>query len=200
SNKVNSNYYMELKGLKRASDSLRRCGLYLARSVHLQIQKWIRENFPGTVHYFDVSMKKKLHALSKEKACNIVCKWMKSITNHLYWSAESSQGEDSSMIVTKWTLSPMLRTFILDMVTSTGSAQTVPLNPENGLKGLKGSCQNVRHSSKQETVDIKKLSTVFQTSYLVSFHSVINHFAPKYDSIFLSRTNVLPVPDISTFQ
>ncbi|WAR00720.1 hypothetical protein MAR_025092 [Mya arenaria] len=181
---------MELEGLKRATDSLRRCGLSLAEIItdrHLQIQKWIRENLPGTVHSFDVwhigkAVKKKLLALSKEKDCNIVCKWMKSITNHLYWSAASSQGEEGSMIAAKWT---SVVNHVQDIHTGHGDLYQQcthgPLEPREWLK--KGS----KAAAKMEDIllnkrlckDIKKLSTGFQTSTLESFHSVINHFAPK---------------------
>ncbi|XP_052783526.1 uncharacterized protein LOC128219672 [Mya arenaria] len=190
SNEVKSSYHMELEGLKRATDSLRRCGLSLAEIItdrHLQIQKWIRENLPGTVHSFDVwhigkAVKKKLLALSKEKDCNIVCKWMKSITNHLYWSAASSQGEEGSMIAAKWT---SVVNHVQDIHTGHGDLYQQcthgPLEPREWLK--KGS----KAAAKMEDIllnkrlckDIKKLSTGFQTSTLESFHSVINHFAPK---------------------
>ncbi|XP_052813268.1 uncharacterized protein LOC128240615 isoform X1 [Mya arenaria] len=190
SNEVKSSYHMELEGLKRATDSLRRCGLSLAEIItdrHLQIQKWIRENLPGTVHSFDVwhigkAVKKKLLALSKEKDCNIVCKWMKSITNHLYWSAASSQGEEGSMIAAKWT---SVVNHVQDIHTGHGDLYQQcthgPLEPREWLK--KGS----KAAAKMEDIllnkrlckDIKNLSTGFQTSTLESFHSVINHFAPK---------------------
>ncbi|WAR27817.1 hypothetical protein MAR_013521 [Mya arenaria] len=176
--------------VQRATDSLRRCGLSLAEIItdrHLQIQKWIRENLPGTVHSFDVwhigkAVKKKLLALSKEKDCNIVCKWMKSITNHLYWSAASSQGEEGSMIAAKWT---SVVNHVQDIHTGHGDLYQQcthgPLEPREWLK--KGS----KAAAKMEDIllnkrlckDIKKLSTGFQTSTLESFHSVINHFAPK---------------------
>ncbi|XP_052767644.1 uncharacterized protein LOC128208215 isoform X2 [Mya arenaria] len=190
SNEVKSSYHMELEGLKRATDSLRRCGLSLAEIItdrHLQIQKWIRENLPGTAHSFDVwhigkAVKKKLLALSKEKDCNIVCKWMKSITNHLYWSAASSQGEEGSMIAAKWT---SVVNHVQDIHTGHGDLYQQcthgPLEPREWLK--KGS----KAAAKMEDIllnkrlckDIKKLSAGFQTSTLESFHSVINHFAPK---------------------
>lgn len=47
------------------------------------------------------ALTKKVDAMSKEKNCNKVKMWQKSIKNHLYWSASgSSNGEET---VAKWT-------------------------------------------------------------------------------------------------
>lgn len=48
---------MEKKGLERAIQWLQVHELQVGTIVtdrHLQIQKWIRENLPDTVHYYDV--------------------------------------------------------------------------------------------------------------------------------------------------
>ena len=45
---------------------------------------------------------KKLDALAKIKDCSIISKWKQSITNHMYWSAGSTQDNDGDMIVAKW--------------------------------------------------------------------------------------------------
>ena len=50
------------------------------------------------ISYFDfvlLGLKKKLIALSREKDCEDLAKWTKSLTNHLYWvSISTSEGED----------------------------------------------------------------------------------------------------------
>jgi hypothetical protein len=79
----------------------------LVTDRHPQIQKWLRENQPTTRHLFDVwhvakGLKKKLEALSKEKDCGEVKAWIKSITNHLYWSAASTPDQNGDVIVAKW--------------------------------------------------------------------------------------------------
>jgi hypothetical protein len=59
-------------------------------------------------HHSDCGMpqisgvKKKLMALAKEKECQDVSKWIKSITNHLYWTAASSREGDGELMVSKW--------------------------------------------------------------------------------------------------
>lgn len=57
SNEVKSSYHMELEGLRRIVARLQKEGLSLAEIItdrHLQIQKWVREQLPGTKHSFDV--------------------------------------------------------------------------------------------------------------------------------------------------
>ena len=45
-------------------------------------------------------IKKKTSRLAKTKECSIIGEWIKSITNHLYWStATASDGDD---IVRRW--------------------------------------------------------------------------------------------------
>ncbi|WAR21223.1 hypothetical protein MAR_015197, partial [Mya arenaria] len=175
---------MELEGLKRATDSLRRCGLSLAEIItdrHLQIQKWIRENLPGTVHSFDVC--------EKEAPCTVQGK---RLQHSLQVDEEYHQspllvsriipGRGGSMIAAKWT---SVVNHVQDIHTGHGDLYQQcthgPLEPREWLK--KGS----KAAAKMEDIllnkrlckDIKKLSTGFQTSTLESFHSVINHFAPK---------------------
>ena len=47
-------------------------------------------------------LKKKLLALSKEKDCDELHKWIKSITNHLYWVAASTPTADGQLMTQKW--------------------------------------------------------------------------------------------------
>ena len=52
---------------------------------------WI--NFPG--------IKKKVLALAKREECGIIGEWSKSIVNHMYWCAASSD-DNEEMIKDKW--------------------------------------------------------------------------------------------------
>ena len=49
-----------------------------------------------------IGFRKKIEALSKEKGCEIVGEWQKSLLNHLYWSVSSTQDGDGDMIKAKW--------------------------------------------------------------------------------------------------
>jgi len=41
-------------------------------------------------------------ALSNEKDCKDLTPWIKSVINHLYWTAASSYGENPEVILAKW--------------------------------------------------------------------------------------------------
>ena len=47
-------------------------------------------------------VRKKLEKISKRKDCEIIAEWMKSIINHLYWCALSTEDGNSAMIEAKW--------------------------------------------------------------------------------------------------
>ena len=99
---------------------------------HRAIGKWIRTALPTTEHVYDVwhiakgmythmhnvyvtlnvsvhvflhwniGLKKKLVALSKERDCALVGEWIRSIINHLYWCASSTPDGNGDIIVAKW--------------------------------------------------------------------------------------------------
>ena len=47
-------------------------------------------------------LKKKLFAISKEKDCGELQQWIKSIINHLYWTAATSEGLEADVILARW--------------------------------------------------------------------------------------------------
>lgn len=57
--------------------------------------------FPAIEH-ISSGLKKKLFALSKEKECSEVTPWIKSLVNHLYWTAASSANESCDETFPKW--------------------------------------------------------------------------------------------------
>ena len=44
------------------------------------------------------ALKKKVNALAKEKDCELVGEWKRSLVNHLYWSAVSTPDGNGDMI------------------------------------------------------------------------------------------------------
>ena len=46
--------------------------------------------------------RKKLDKLGKQKNCEIVTEWQKSIINHLYWCVSSTPADDGELITAKW--------------------------------------------------------------------------------------------------
>ena len=49
-----------------------------------------------------IPFRKKIEALSKEKECELVGEWKKSMINHLYWSSVSTPDGDGDLIQAKW--------------------------------------------------------------------------------------------------
>lgn len=106
SNEVGGSYHMEKEGLTRSLALLESRDVKLDCIItdrHPQIQKFLRERI--ITHYYNVwhmakGTSKKLEALSKQKDCEKVKKWMKSINNHIYWTAAiSTSGPER---IAKW--------------------------------------------------------------------------------------------------
>ncbi|KAK3731987.1 hypothetical protein QZH41_013225 [Actinostola sp. cb2023] len=191
SNEVKGSCHMELEGLKKSLDSLKRKHMTIKVIVsdrHSMVQKYLRESWPSIIHYYDVwhiakGLKKKLTALSNTKGCELVGKWIKSITNHLYWVASTSNG-DGELAVAKWE-------------SLMGHIQNIHKNHPNS-KFQKCTHRKLKRmwlkpgTSDEVTVklsqiidkstmrrDVAKMSPIGQTSALEGYHSLVNHFAPK---------------------
>ncbi|XP_028516392.1 uncharacterized protein LOC114575539 [Exaiptasia diaphana] len=101
---------MECEGIKRSLEKLKKLKIkvhVLVTDRHLMIAKYIRENWATIKHFFDVwhvakGLKKKLTVLGNKKGNELVHVWIKSITNHLYWVADSSNGDDGDLALAKW--------------------------------------------------------------------------------------------------
>ncbi|KAK3107593.1 hypothetical protein FSP39_017919 [Pinctada imbricata] len=195
SNEVGGSVQMEKEGLRRSMLQLQSKNIKIDTFVsdrHPQINKWVRENMEGTTHYFDVwhvakGLKKKLFALSQQKECSDLQRWIKSIINHLYWVAATSKGETDQMMLAKWKS-------ILNHVANihTGHSNLFPSCQHGPLEGadrqkkwLKPGTKAYEKlqdivTSRQLLKDIPRLSHGdLQTSAIEGYHSVINHFAPK---------------------
>ena len=110
-NEVGSSNKMELEGAKRSFDEIKgKEKLPIKTFVsdrHRGIGKWMRTMQRDTTHYYDIwhqakSTVKKVVKASKEKGCEILAEWAKSIRNHLYWCATSSKAGFSALIEAKW--------------------------------------------------------------------------------------------------
>ena len=119
---MKGSYHMEKEGLHRCLSFLKEHDLdveVLVTDRHKQINKWLREKHSNVKHYHDIwhvakgiaiaiakwspmhtwfvcmhaGFCKKLEKLGKQKSCEIVCEWQKSIINHLYWCVSSSSND-----------------------------------------------------------------------------------------------------------
>jgi Transposase len=194
SNEVGGSYHMELEGLKRSIEFLWQNDLVpsvIISDRHASIQKWVRENMPNTQHYYDVwhvakGVTKKMEQLANQKDCELVRKWIRSVSNHMYYSAASSEGESGDMVVAKW------KSVVWHMQNIHeghddplfDKCTHLPLDSDNQRMWLKPNtkaCEKVANIllNKKLLSDVKKLSPLQQTSSVEAFHSLVIQFAPK---------------------
>ncbi|XP_061193060.1 uncharacterized protein LOC133201277 [Saccostrea echinata] len=185
---------MEKEGFIRSTNHIQERGIKIKGIItdrHVQIVKHIREEMPETVHHFDVwhvakGLKKKLTAMSKEKGYEQLQEWIRSICNHLYWSAASTPDGNGQLLLKKW---QSVANHVQNIHEHDGELyNTCPHGPLEGIerhkKWLKpGSKLTEKFSdlvfSNQMKKDVPKLSPGSQTAALEGFHAVVNHFAPK---------------------
>lgn len=161
----------------------------LATDRNQSIAKLMRQSYPEIEHQYDPwhiskSITKRIHNASKTKGNEILDLWLRSIINHLWWSASSCNGEED-LLCEKWIS-------ILNHITNKHSWSTGTkfhscehsdlherekpwiLSDSNAFETLKNIV-----TDKKLLSDIKKTSRFVHTSYLESFHNVILKYAPK---------------------
>ncbi|XP_012712054.2 uncharacterized protein LOC105920934 [Fundulus heteroclitus] len=189
SNEVGGSNNMEKEGLKRCLDLLRRKDVevdYIVTDRHPQVQKFLREQ--KIQHFYDAwhvekGLTKKLTKIGKEKDCELVQKWVRSIRNHIYWTATSSTSGPEKLA--KW---QSLVNHIQDVHTHDHPLFPQCLHPEPASEKKKKWLQpGSKALYKVEKVllnrrvlkDVEKLSSNHRTSAVEAFHNVIHRFAPK---------------------
>ncbi|XP_026128189.1 uncharacterized protein LOC113108962 isoform X2 [Carassius auratus] len=189
SSEVGGSCHMEKEGLTRSLALLESRGVNLDCIVtdrHPQVQKFLRER--KITHYYDVwhiakGLSKKLEEISKQKDCEILKRWMKSINNHIYWTAASSTSERER--IAKWN---SILNHVRDVHTHEDPLYTMCEHAirktTDKSKWLQADSQVFNKlekllTNKRMLKDVAKLSPHHQTSSLESFHSVILRFAPK---------------------
>ena len=152
---------------------------------------------------FNIGLNKKIDAILKQKGCEVIGRWEKSIINRLYWSVCSTVDGDPDVIKAKWL---SLENHIHDV--HQGHSDVFPqclhgtLQEREWIKrrmtfilyflwAYKVYCSLIHLDTKaSERVtslitnsalckDICRLSPNYQTSSLESFHNVIIHFVSK---------------------
>lgn len=109
SNEVKNSYWMEMEGLLRCLQKLEEEAVVISDLVtdrHLQIKAYMKKERTDINHWFDVwhvakGVYKKLETVGKKKKCELVGDWARSVSNHLYWCASSSDG-DGELVSEKW--------------------------------------------------------------------------------------------------
>ncbi|XP_052084466.1 uncharacterized protein LOC127721708 [Mytilus californianus] len=196
SNEVTNNYAMEQEGLIRCLNFLHNQHVQVSHLItdrHSQVKKFMREKEPSIQHMFDVwhvakGIYKKLELKGKslKKGYQGIARWSRSISNHMYWCAASSNGNGEEL-VQKWQSVLKHCANVHD-----GHGDLFP----NCLHGPLEDREWIKMGSpayvELEKVicgrmllkDIKKLSPAEQTSGLESFHNIVCYFAPKSTHFF----------------
>ena len=52
--------------------------------------------------HIPAGLRKKIEVLAKQKQCELVAKWHKSIVNHLYWCVASTTDGNGDTVKAKW--------------------------------------------------------------------------------------------------
>lgn len=78
----------------------------IATDRHLGIAAMCRKDYPEIDHQYDIwhvskGITKKLVKFGKQKDCMELLPWIKSITNHLWWSSQTCNG-NSQLLKEKW--------------------------------------------------------------------------------------------------
>ena len=110
SNQVKSSCHMELQGLQQMFQLFEQFQVNVKALItdrHRQIAAWVRKNLPTVKYYFDCwhiaqSLKKMLKALARNKGCELVSDWIRSIVNQYCWSVMSTELENKGLIEAKW--------------------------------------------------------------------------------------------------
>ena len=191
---------MEKLGFQRAMDELIDSGINVATVAtdrHVGIKKAMREEYPEVLHQFDVwhiskSISKKLLGKSKRKECADLGPWVKSITNHLWWSAANCK-EDEELLVEMW----QSITHHVCNIHAWNSGDKYhrcahgELQPEEERKTRWLIPDSPAHQALQDVLfdknlvkDIRHLTKACRTGELESFHNMLLKYCPKRKHYF----------------
>lgn len=104
-----SSVAMEKEAFRRCIDGVRDAGLkvsMIATDRHTGIAALCRTAYPEINHHFDVwhvckNVSKKLTKAGKQRECEDLLPWVRSICNHLWWSCETCEG-NKDLLKDKW--------------------------------------------------------------------------------------------------
>ena len=109
STETGSSVAMVKEGLQRCLDNLLARDvqiLSIATDIHRGVGALMKQEYPFIEHQFDVwhlveNVVKKLTQKGKQKHCEQLLPWIQSISNHLWWSAQTCNG-DAQLLTDKW--------------------------------------------------------------------------------------------------
>ncbi|XP_060786514.1 uncharacterized protein LOC132892136 [Neoarius graeffei] len=106
---VKNSNHMEPEGLKRCLQDMKEKDLkmdHLATDRHIMVSSIMRKEHPGIDHQFDIwhvakGVVKSLSNKAKTKMCSDLSPWVQSISNHLWFSCHTCNG-DEKVLRERW--------------------------------------------------------------------------------------------------
>lgn len=192
---ASSSVTMEPLGFRRSVDYILSKEIkinIIATDRHPSITSIMKKDYKSIEHQHDVwhvvkSVKKKLIAKSKFKDCVDLLPWLPAISNHLWWSAATCEG-DPDLLVEKWTSVTFHITNVHQWATGEKFLQCAhqPLSVEEEASKPWLESESPAHVALNEVVfnqrllkDIRKLSKCCHTGQLEVFHGALLKYCPK---------------------
>ena len=192
---VTSSNAMEREGFKRCMENIQGKGAkvkVVATDRHVSIKSDMKRIYPDVDHQFHVwhlakSVTKKLTEKAKKKDCGDIFPWIKSVSNHLWWCADTCNG-DKELLREKW-ISIVHHTANIHQWDSADYYHEcphppIPRNVARTKRWLRPG--SPAHEALKEVVfdknllkDIQQLTLSCHTGSLEVYHSVQTKYLPK---------------------
>ena len=192
-----SSQAMEKRGFKLCLDRALNSGIpvgVVGTGRHTDIKALMRSEYKdlGVEHQVDVwhltkNIKSKLVTKAKEKECKDLSPWIKSVTNHMWWSAMTCDG-NPQLLKEKWVsiLHHTADKHDWDSTVLYNRCAHEPISPRAHRKTkwlVAGSPAHeaLKHVVLEKTLlkDLDLLTKTIHTGALEVYHSLYNKYAPK---------------------
>ena len=194
---VGSSVAMEKEGLRRCLDKLLTQGVTItsiATDRHTGVASLMKKEYSFIDHQYDVwhmakSVTKKLTKKAKAKHCGQLYPWIQSISNHLWWAAQTCKS-DAQLLVEKWKSIVYHISNVHEWDNDPNALfpkcvhPTLSSEEEWSKKWLRSG--SVAHNALRKVVlqdtllrDMKKLTGFHHTGSLEVFHSLLLKYCPK---------------------
>lgn len=192
-----SSQAMEKRGFQLCLDRALNSGIpvnVVGTDRHIGIKALMKQEYKdrGVEHQVDVwhlckNIKSKLAAKAKKKECKDLAPWIKSITNHLWWSSMTCEG-NPQLLKEKWT---SILHHVVDkhewdsaVIYNRCPHDPIPSTTRRKTKWLKEG--SPAHEALKQVVldkrllnDLQLLSKFIHTGALEVYHSLYNKYLPK---------------------
>ena len=197
SSETGSSVAMEKEGLRRSLNYLLEQGVSIvtiATDRHRGVGALMKSNYADINHQYDVwhmtkGIVKQLTQKGKLKHCERLLPWIQSISNHLWWAAQTCN-RDAQLLTEKWT-SILYHICNVhewdngkDSVFNKCVHPTLPIEEQRSKKWLRSG--SLVHTTLKNIVcnktllrDIKMLTGFHHTGALEVFHSLLLKYCPK---------------------